>query len=115
MSNDANLFCQLGEAKGELPEVLASRKCGTLVHNRWLTTAIAILLLYCSDHGLDVEETEKLRLLATFTLQNYHHKVKHSIVDAPRHILASLELLRYQDSVVRDVFTPYAPMYVWAN
>ena len=53
--------------------VLGSRKCGTLVHSRWLTTAIAILFLYCSFHRLDEDEEEKLRLLATFTLQHYHH------------------------------------------
>ena len=40
-------------------------------------------------------------------------KVKHSIVDAPRHILASLELLRNQDSVVRDVVTPYICSGAW--
>ena len=120
MSNDANLFYQLGLAitTGELSEELASRKCGTLVHSRWLTTATAILFLYCSNHSLGEEDNEKLRLLATFTLQHYHHmfwkiKVKHSIVDAPRHILTSLELLRQQHSIVRDVVTPYICSGAW--
>ena len=120
MSNDANMFYQLGVAirTGNLSKELGNRKCGTLVHSRWLTTGTALLLLYCSHHGLDEEEEEKLRLLATFTLQHYHHmfweiKVKHSIVEAPRHILTSLDLLRKQDQKVREVVTPYIRSGAW--
>ena len=120
MSNDANMFYQLGVAirTGNLSKELGNRKCGTLVHSRWLTTGTALLLLYCSHHGLDEEEEEKLRLLATFTLQHYHHmfweiKVKHSIVEAPRHILTTLDLLRKQDQLVREVVTPYIRSGAW--
>ena len=110
MSNDANMFYQLGVAirTGNLSKELGNRKCGTLVHSRWLSTGTAILLLYCSHHGLDEEEEEKLRLLATFTLQHYHHmiKVKHSI-------LTSLDLLRKQDQLVKEVVTPYICIGAW--
>ena len=87
MSNDANMFYQLGLAitTGKFSKlvmrlfynlklngymVLESSNCGTLIHSRWLTTAIAILFLYCSYHGLNEEEEEKLRLLPTFKLQH---------------------------------------------
>ena len=40
-------------------------------------------------------------------------QVKHSIVDAPRHILTSLELLRKQDKVVREVVTPFISSGAW--
>ena len=120
MSKDSSLFYLLGVAirTGYLPVELGNKKCGTLVHSRWLTTGTAILLLYCSDHGLDSEEDKKLTLLATFTLQVYHQmfweiKVKHSIVDAPRHILTNLSLLRRQDQKVREIVTPYICSGAW--
>ena len=59
-----------------------------------------------------------LRLLATFTLQFYHHmhweiKVKNSIVEAPRNILTSLELLRKQDEIVKEIVNPYICSGAW--
>ena len=112
MSKDSSLFYQLGMAirSGNLPLELGNKKCGTLVHSRWLTTGTAILLLYCSHHGLDSVEEKKLTLLAKFTVQVYHQmywdiKVKHSIIDAPRHILTSLDLLRKQEPQVKEIVT----------
>ena len=120
MSNDSSLFYRLGMAirTGQLPAELATRKCGTLVHSRWLTTGTAILLLYVSHHGLEEEEELKLELLAKFTLQVYHHmyweiKVKHSIVEAPRHVLTQLSLLRKQDPSVQEIVAPYVRSGAW--
>ena len=101
MNNDSSLFYQLGMAirEGKLSKELGNRKCGTLVHSHWVTTGNAILLLKCSHHGMSEEDEKTLKLLATFTLQVYHHmfweiKVKHSIVEGPRHFLTQLSLLR---------------------
>ena len=62
------------------------------VHSHWLTTGIAIFLLYCSHHRLKKEKERKLVFLATFTLIFYHQIywdiiIKYCIVEAPRHIL----------------------------
>jgi hypothetical protein len=120
MNNNSSLFYQMGMAirEGKLSKELGNRKCGTLVHSRWFTTANAILLLKCSHHCLSEEDEKTLELLATFTLQVYHHmfweiKVKHSIVEGPRHVLTQLSLLRQQDPRVREIVTPYIRSGAW--
>ena len=40
-------------------------------------------------------------------------KVKHSIVEGPRHVLTQLSLLRQQDHRVREIVTPYIRSGAW--
>ena len=109
MSKESSLFYQLGITirSGDMSLELGNKKCGTLVHSHWLTTGTAILLLYCSHHGLDSVEEKKLAQLGQFTVQMYWElKVKHSILEAPRHILTSLDFLGSRNNRSRTLSLP---------
>ena len=58
--------------KGKLDPKVAALMCGQLAHSRWLTCGMRCLLLYMSKHDLGPEETEVLKLLATWVTQVYH-------------------------------------------
>ena len=75
MSTDQSLFYQLGLAarSGELSPELGAKKCGALVHSRWVTTAEVFLFLWFSDHGLEGELLQRLEIIVTFIVQVYHH------------------------------------------
>ena len=75
MSTDQSLFYQLGLAArtGELSLALGAKKCGAIVHSRWVTTAEAFLFLWFSEHGLEGELLERLETIVTFIVQVYHH------------------------------------------
>ena len=120
MSSDSSIFYQLGIAvrTGKLSQELASKKCGNLVHSRWLTTGEALLFLWMSHHGLEGEVLKKLELIVTFVVQVYQHmyfeiKVKHAIVNGPGHILTQLRLLRQQPKEVIDIVAPFARTGAW--
>ena len=120
MSTDAALSYQLLTAvrAGKLPPELASRKCGTIVHSRWLTTGQTLMMLYMSEHNLTGEVLRKLKLIVTFVSNVYFHmfyeiKVKHSILDGPRHILTQLRLLHSQPEEVVDIVSPYVKTGAW--
>ena len=94
MSTDSALTYKLVEAlsQGEMTPELASMKSGPLCHNRWLTTGVAIMFLWISNHGFTGKLFDKLKDIVLFMVQVYlpmffEIKVKHSIVEAPNHII----------------------------
>lgn len=120
MSTDAALSYQLLGAlrDGELSSELASRKCGNIVHSRWLTTGQSLMMLYMSDHHLTGEDLRKLNLIVNFVANVYlpmfyEIKVKHSILDGPKHILTLLRLLRGQPQEVLDIVSHYVGTGAW--
>ena len=113
MSTDSSVFYQLGLAvrTGNLSKELGTKKCGNIC--RWLTTGEAILFLWVSKHGLEGELLDRLKIIASFVVQVYHHmyyeiKVKHGIIDGPNHVLTQLRLIRHQPRVVQDIVLPIA-------
>ena len=58
-------------AKGKVDPEVAVLKCGTLSNSRWLTCGMRCFLLYMSKHDLGPEDTEVLRLIATWVTQVY--------------------------------------------
>ncbi len=110
MSNDDSLFYQLGLAirSGVLSKELENRKVGTLVHSQWLTTALAIGMLWVRDHGLEGQELRVFEMITTYAFQVYHHMffeimVLHGIVHAPYHVLTLLRLVRQHPKEVIDI------------
>ena len=109
MSADSDLSYKLVQAlsKGEMSQELADMKSGEICQSRWLTTGMAFMLLWASNHGFDGEILEKFENIVTFIVQVYFPmffeiKVKHTIVDAPYHILTQLKLLRQQNNLVQQ-------------
>lgn len=120
MSTDSSVFYQLGLAvrTGKLSKELGTKKSGNICHSRWLTTGEAILFLWVSHHGLEGELLDRLRIIATFVVQVYHHmyfeiKVKHGIIDGPNHVLTQLRLIKQQPKVVQDIVLPIARKGAW--
>ena len=71
---------------GVLPRDIALRKGGAIVHSRWLTTAIALIELWQSDHKLTGDLLSKLRKIVTFIVTVYcpmwfQIKVNHCLLD----------------------------------
>ena len=73
MSTDSALSYKLVEAlsQGEMTPELASMKSGPLCHIRWLTTGVAIMFLWTSNHGFTGEIFDKLKDIVTFVVQVY--------------------------------------------
>ena len=120
MSTDQRTSYKLVSAvqKGTLPESLQYLKCGELSHARWLTTGQRLVFLWTRKHGLLDRDKRILRVLVMFFIQFYFKlyfliKVKHSIVEAPRHILTSLTLLRTQPKQVVKIISPYIQSGAW--
>ena len=120
MSTDQKACYKLVQAvkAGKLPPELQDMKCGRICHARWLTTAECIIFMWTREHGLTGKNLKLLRLLVKFCLEVYFPlyfaiKVKHSIVDAPYHILTSLRILRTQPKCVKDAITFYVRKGAW--
>ena len=120
MSTDQKTSYRLVDAvkKGNLPESLQYLQCGALSHARWLTTGQRLIFLWTRHHGLVRKEKKLLEILARFFVNYYFKlyfdiKVKHLIVDAPRHILTSLRLLRSEPKVVTEIISPYIQSGAW--
>ena len=120
MSTNSSVFYQLGLAvrTGKLSKELGTKKSGNICHSRWLTTGEAVLFLWVSHHGLEGELLERLRIIATFVVQVYHHmyyeiKVKHGIIDGPNHVLTQLRQIKQQPQVVQDIVVPIARKGAW--
>ena len=120
MSTDSSLSYQLLVAlrTGELRSELANRKCGNIVHSRWLTTGQSLIMLYMSNHDLTGETLRKFNLIVNFVANVYlpmfyEIKVKHSILDGPRHILTLLRLLRSQPQEVLEIVSWYVNKGAW--
>ena len=99
MSTDAQLCYRLCKAvkSGILPQDLQHIKCGPLCHSRWLTPGQRAVYMWTRVHGLAVEDVRVLETLVQFCLQMYFKlyfdiKVKHSLVDAPHHILTQIRI-----------------------
>ena len=113
MSTDASMSYQLVKAiaEGKLPASLAGMKVAALNHARWLTTGMSLLVLWTTDHGFTGEIMRRFELIVKFLVQVYFPlffeiKVKHSIVEAPHHILKLLRLLRLQNPDVLAAVEP---------
>jgi hypothetical protein len=120
MSTDQKMCYQLCKVfkEGRLPENLQYMTCGTMSHSRWLTTAESILFMGTRLHGFTVKKLKILDLLILFIVHYYFPiyfliKVKHSIVDAPYHILTQLRILRTLPKALRDVVIPYIQSGAW--
>ena len=120
LSTDSSLCYQLLVAlrTGELRSELANRKCGNIVHSRWLTTGQSLIMLYMSNHDLTGENLRKFNLIVNFVANVYlpmfyEIKVKHSILDGPRHILTLLRLLRSQPQKVLEIVSWYVNKGAW--
>ena len=118
MSTDQKACYKLVQAvkAGKLPPELQDMKCGRICHARWLTTAECIIFMWTREHGLTGKNLKLLRLLVKFCLEVYfplYFAIKHSIVDAPYHILTSLRILRTQPKCVKDVITFYVRKGAW--
>ena len=120
MSTDAALCYRLLCAirSGKLSPELARRKCGEIVHSRWLTTGEALMLLWMSDHQFTGITLRKLRFIVNFVVNIYFPmffeiKVKHKIVDGPKHIVTLLRLLRSQPTEVVSIVKPYVQTGAW--
>ena len=75
---------------------------------RWLTHSIAIILIYCSKHGLEDEATRKLKLIVTHITNCYapmwfKFKTYPLLTDAPRHWFCLLRLCADSEPEVRDI------------
>ena len=104
--------------KGKLDPEVAALKCGQLSHSRWLTCGMRCLLLYMSKHDLGPEDTEVLKLLATWVTQVYlpmfyEIKVKHEIKYGPWHLIKLFRLWQKQDARVKDASMPYLKSGSW--
>jgi len=78
--------------KGKLDPEVAALKCGQLSHSSWLICGMRCLLLYMSKHDLGPEDTEVLKLLATWVTQVYlpmfyEIKVNHQIKYGSWHMI----------------------------
>ncbi|KAF0297732.1 hypothetical protein FJT64_004840 [Amphibalanus amphitrite] len=120
MSNDQRNCYQLVMAvkSGHLPERLRQMKCGPLCHARWLTTGQRILFLRTRKHNVTGKDLKVLKILVNFCLQVYFKiyfdiKVKHSIQDAPYHILTQLKVVKTQPKRVREAVMPYIRTGAW--
>ena len=120
MSTDAQLCYRLCKAvkSGILPEDLQHIKCGPLSHARWLTAGQRAVYMWTRVHGLAKEDVKVLETLVKFCLQMYFKlyfdiKVKHSLVDAPHHILTQIRTLKKQPKQVRDILTFYVRKGAW--
>ena len=103
---------------GALPESLQYFRCGSLSHARWLTTGERLLFLYTRKHNLSGEPARVLKVLTEFFVKVYfvlyfEFKVKHTIVDGPRHIVTSLRVLRSQPQEVINIVSPYIQSGAW--
>ena len=75
-------------------------------------------MLYMSNHDLTGENLRKFNLIVNFSANLYlpmfyEIKVKHSILDGPRHILTLLRLLRSQPQEVLEIVSWYVNKGVW--
>ena len=120
MSTDAKLSYRLVKALsiGEMSPELAGMKAGPLCHSRWLTTGMAVMFLWTSDHGFKGETLDKLKDIVTFVVQVYFPmffeiKVKHTIVDAPKHIVTQLKLVKQQSMHVQEIVKPFVQSSAW--
>ena len=120
MSTDAQLCYRLCKAvkSGTLPQDLQHIKCGPLSHSRWLTTGQRLVYMWTRVHGLSVGDTKVLETLVKFCLQMYFKlyydiKVKHSLVEAPYHILTQIRILKKQPKQVREIVDFYVRKGAW--
>ena len=120
MSTDQKTSYKLCQAvrAGSLPKEMQEMQPGKLNHARWLTTAQRIVFLWTRKHGLKGKDLRVLKLLTKFCLDSYFKcyydiKVKHSLADAPRHILTQLRILKTQPEAVKKAVTPYVKSGAW--
>lgn len=104
--------------KGKLHPKVAALKCGKLAHSRWLTCGMRCMLLYMSKHDLGPDDTEVLKLIATWVTQVYlpmffEIKVKHYITDGPCHLIKLFRLWQQQDARVKAASEPYLKKESW--
>ena len=81
---------------------------GGISQARWLTHSSAIILIYCSKHGLTEEATRKLKLIATHITNCYapmwfKFKTYPLLTDAPRHWFCLLRICAESDPEVGDI------------
>ena len=120
MYNDAKICYQLCKSvkTGSLPSDLQHIKCGPVSHARWLTTSERLVYMWTRHHGLTGNDFKVLETLVRFCLEMhlkifFDIKVKHSLVDAPYHILTQLRILKTQPKKVRDLVTFYIRKGAW--
>lgn len=116
MSTDQQLLFDMCRAvsKGRVSEELAKRKIGPICHSRWVTMAIRILRLYCSERS----PSEILQAIVRYIMNVYAPmifklKQKSSIVHGALHLydmiesskcLAPRHLSIVHDSIARNAF-----------
>ena len=122
ISTDSKVSYRLCQAvkSGDLPPDLQEIKCGALSHARWLTTAERLIYMWTRHHGLTGDAKKVLETLVRFCLESYLKlffdiKVKHTLVDAPYHILTQLRVLRKQPKKVREPGMPTLRMFSYLS
>ena len=120
LSRDQKIIYKRWEAvkTGELSRDVALCKSGPIVHSRWLTTAETFLKMYQSNHGLEGELVERLKIIVTYIASVYCPmwfliKKKHSWIDGPRHILEELSLFHLQSPDIQAILLPTLLRSVW--
>ena len=120
LSTDANLAYLRCKAvrSGILPRDVELRKTGEIVHSRWLTTGSTFLDMWMKEHGLTGELYDRLETIVIYEVSLYFPmffllKVKHSWLEAPRHVLHELELFRLQSPKVQELLLPTLCRGAW--
>ena len=103
---------------GTVSSQLASLEIGPVNHARWLTTANRFLRLWISENNFEEEDMRKLKLIVQFIVGVYYPmwfsvKVKHSWIEAPRHVLEQVMLVREQEHNVQEIVWPFVASSSW--
>ena len=86
-------------------------KPGPVCHSRWLTTANRLMMLYCKKHGLRGKAIKVLTTLISFVVSIYYKmwfeiKCSPLMIDGPRHLLKTVQLLSVASPDVQEVVQP---------
>ena len=86
-------------------------KPGPVCHARWLTTANRLMIIYCKKHGLRGKKVKTLSTLVNFIVSHYYKmwfeiKCAPRLIDGPRHLLKSIQLLAVATPEVKEIVMP---------
>jgi hypothetical protein len=86
-------------------------KPGPVCHSRWLTTGNRGIVVYCTKHGLRGKSAKVLTTLVTYIVTIYYKmwfeiKCAPKMIDGPRHLLKTVQLLSATTPEVKAVVEP---------
>ena len=102
----------------KLPTQLQNNKIGPHNHARWLNLANRICRMWCSEHNLDEENAQKLKLLVQFVVGVYAPmwfliKRDYKMYQGPGHMIEQLKRLRNMDDGVVKIVIKYVKTSAW--